>query len=56
MPVATYEALLEMAASDEHERIIKLLQAECDCDFFEKYEIPSRCYAHKYIAFIKGEK
>jgi hypothetical protein len=40
----------------EQQRIIKLLKAECDCDFYEKYEIPSKCVAHKHIALIKGEK
>jgi hypothetical protein len=38
------------------ERIVKLLEAECDCAFYEKYEIPSKCDAHNHIALIKGEK
>jgi len=38
------------------ERIINLLEAECDCAFYAKYEIPSKCHAHKHIALIEGEK
>lgn len=39
----------------ERERIIKLLEDECECAFYAKYEIPSKCVAHLHIAFIKGE-
>lgn len=50
------ENAFTIGEEDEQERIIKLLEAECDCAFFEKYQLPSKCYAHKYIALIKGEK
>lgn len=49
------ERAWELSAEDERERIIKLLETKCDCAFYEKYEIPSKCHAHKYIALIKGE-
>ena len=45
-----------LVREDQNERIIKLLEAECDCDFYEKYKIPNKCHAHKHIALIKGEK
>jgi len=40
----------------ERERVIQLLGAQCDCAFFDKYELPSKCHAHKNIALIKAEK
>jgi len=35
--------------------IVATLESECDCAFYAKYEIPSKCHAHKHIALIKGE-
>lgn len=46
----------ESGVRAEQERIINLLEAECDCAFYAKYEIPSKCHAHKHIALIEGEK
>lgn len=40
----------------ERERFVKLLEAQCDCAFYQRYQIPSNCTAHKHIALIKGEK
>lgn len=49
------EAVLTAETYTE-QRIINLLEAECDCAFYAKYEIPSKCHAHKHIALIEGEK
>ena len=57
--IAMHDARIQLwdtATKHSEERIIKLLETTCDCAFYEKYGIPSKCHAHKHIALIKGEK
>lgn len=42
------------ATAVENERIIKLLEDDCECEFHDGYP-PMICYPHRLIALIKGD-